>query len=124
MRDVVSMCCAMGLTHEQIAQQVNFPTGITKSVLQRHFKAELDDGGMRIHLRVASNMARIAMDANHKGVVLAGMFWLKSRLGWQGQDQQPVNVGIGFKGKGELPAVFTLRIGDKTINGDGSDDDS
>lgn len=127
MRNLVSMCKAMGLTDEQTARQVNFAEGgIAKSTLYKHFKPELDDGGYRIHARVAANMARIAMDGAHKGTVLAGMFWLKSRLGWQ--MPETVDIAVGLPGKngpgknGKLPpAHFTLRIGDRS---NGVDDDA
>ena len=125
-RDVVSMCMAMGLSQEQTAKQVRFPEGIGLSTLRKYFAAELADNGMRIHMRVAANMAAIAMDKNHKGVVLAGMFWLKSRLGWQ---QESVEVEVGFdgkkrpKGSGPIPTHFTLKIdrhGGSDAAGDGS----
>lgn len=121
MRDVVSMCRVFGATIEETARQVDYEKGgISVDTLYKYFQPELDDNGRRLHLRIANNLASIAANPINKSSVVAAIFWLRSHLGWQ---QNTTEYEFDFSGRKRIkgveppPVVFTLKIGNRLING-------
>jgi len=113
-RQLVMLAAAIGMTHEQIGRQVNFPDGIHPETLRKHFADELAQGPERIGLMVARNLVAIASDKTHKASHIAAMFYLKARRGWRDGHGGPVSAEVEVPGKGgDAPVKFTLKIGDR-----------
>lgn len=93
--------CATGMTQVEIARAV----GISDSTLRAHYAEELADGGKKLLMGIAGNLARIAQDYNHPRAVTAAIFWLKTKGGFKedgpptGDDEKPQKV------------TFTINIG-------------
>ncbi len=120
-RQLVMLAAAIGMTHEQIAKQVNYPTGIHPETLRKHFPEELAQGPERVGLMVARNLVAIASDKTHKASHIAAMFYLKARRGWRDGHGGPVSAEVEVPGKGgDAPVRFTLKIGDRDPKADES----
>lgn len=78
-RNLVLLACSLGYTQEQIGELV----GIAEGTLRKHYEAELADGGRKITLGIAGNLASIAQDRNHPKAVTAAIFWLKTKGGFR-----------------------------------------
>lgn len=71
---------AMGLTHAQVAKLILKPNGepIAERTLRQHFKEELRDGKLGIHLAVAQTIVQRGLASSD--VLL--MFYAKCQMGW------------------------------------------
>lgn len=99
-RVLVQMGIAIGYTHEQIARLI----GVSRPTLTKYYAAEIERGGDEINLAIASNLASIAKDRNHKSSVTAAIYWTKARMGWT---DQPAVEDPGATNDEE----FTINIG-------------
>lgn len=118
-RQLVMLGAAIGMTHEQIAAQINYPTGIHPETLRKAFREELDQGADRVGLMVARNLVAIASDKTHKASHIAAMFYLKSRRGWRDGYGSPVSAEVEVPTRpGDAPVKFTLRIGERDPKAD------
>lgn len=102
-RNLVVLGCATGLTQEDIARRI----GIAEQTLRTHYAEELADGGKKLLLSIAGNLATIAQSATHPRAVTAAIFWLKTRAGFR--DVSLPGDG-GGQGKSERVS-FTINIG-------------
>lgn len=100
-RSLVMLACATGITNEQIARMV----GIAESTLKVHYAEELRDGGQKLLMGIAGNLARIAQDFNHPKAVTAAIFWLKTKGGFKEDGPPP-----GDEAKPQK-VTFTINIG-------------
>lgn len=120
-RQLVMLCVAMGLTQEQTAAQVRYPTGISVDTLVKFYRAELEQGADRLAATIAGNIASIARDRSHPKSVTAAIFWLKARRGWRDSPASAsatVEIGGGEDGDKSAsgttaPVRFTLKIGER-----------
>jgi hypothetical protein len=70
---------------------------IDPKTLRKHYRAELDKGGIKATAKVAENLFRKATGEGREAVT-AAIFWLKTRAGWKetsvhevgGKDGQPI----------------------------------
>lgn len=117
-RMLVLLGAACGLTREQIARQVNWPTGISVKTLAKHFPQELEDGGNRANLQVAGRLFQTAITGRGKEATTSQIFWLKTRARWseRGPMQVDFNAAVQQGGDDDAPVSFTLRIGEREPN--------
>ena len=117
-RNLVLLALTMGQTHAQIAKLI----GIGLPTLQKHYAAELEDGGQRLLLGIAGNLASIAQDPNHPKAVTAAIFWLKTKGGFRenvptvdepGDEKITFTINIGGSG----PPQKLPGDGAKLVNG-------
>jgi hypothetical protein len=108
-RQLVMLGAAMGLTHPQIAKQINFPAGIDEKTLRKYFADELEHGAARIMAMVAGNLVKIAIDPTHPKAVSAAIFMLKARMGWRDSSDVAVNV-VAQAQAGEGAAVAGAQV--------------
>lgn len=80
-RAQVKMLAAMGIPQADIARVV----GVSQRTLTKHYKAELETGGIEANAKVAQSLFKQATDPQ-KPNVAAGIFWLKTRAGWREKD--------------------------------------
>jgi hypothetical protein len=76
-RRLVKSLAAMGTKHTGIAQMIGIRSAKT---LRKHFRAELDRGGLEANSNVAQTMYKMATSGQHAA---ATMFWLKCRAHWR-----------------------------------------
>jgi hypothetical protein len=92
-RELVKMCAAVGVSHEQMALMIERPDPegllhpISVDTLTRHFASELASGKSRIVVTIAGRLVRTALGSNEKAQVAdelrAQMFFLKTQAGWR-----------------------------------------
>ena len=80
-RAQVKMLAGMGVTFGDIAKVI----GISAPTLALHFRQELDVGTIEANAKVAASMFKAATDPQKPSVV-AQIFWLKCRAGWNETD--------------------------------------
>lgn len=81
-RRAVSEMVALGFTRPQVAKVL----GISESAMDDHFDEELFIGRMEKIASVSQTMFAVATNINHKNVVPAGMYILKTQGGAQWRD--------------------------------------
>lgn len=87
---VVKALYGYGLPQNEIRQHVINPeTGkpITKVVLERVFRAELDEGSAVAKAAILQTAFNIATDLNHPKCATMNIFLLKTRLGFRETDR-------------------------------------
>jgi len=84
-RRMVKSLSALGIRQEEIALIME----ITPPTLRRHFRDELDRGGVEANSQVAQALFKLALAGN----VTAMIFWLKSRAGWHQSIPDNRNAG-------------------------------
>jgi hypothetical protein len=77
-RRTVKAMAAFGIPHIDIARAL----GISAPTMRRHYRGELQSGGILATAKVAQNLFRIAT-GDGRGTVQAAIFWLKCRAGWR-----------------------------------------
>jgi hypothetical protein len=126
-RTIVSLCKALAFTDAQTADMV----GCSETTLKKYYREELAAGSQRIHVKIAGNVARMAMrQTNEKVTLTAAIFWLKGIVGVKDNGEgtaggsgvptfaQQINIGASGR---EQVYEFSLKIGDKKpIDGPGS----
>ena len=75
-RLLVKSLAGVGVKHEDIARKVGIRSPKT---LRKHFREELDLGAMEANYTVAQALYKEAKSGN----VVAQIYWLKTRAGWQ-----------------------------------------
>lgn len=101
-RALVSLCMAIGYTHEQAARLV----GICADTLAKHYPEELANGAERINAAVAKNLYSIAtQQQDRKAALTAAIFICKTRLRWREKDDVSAVV------ESDGPVRVTLKIG-------------
>lgn len=93
-REAVEEAVGLGLTQAQIAKVM----GISVSSLVKHYKEELELGKIAKIAALSRTMFSIGTDRNHKGVVAAGMYLLKTQGGEQFRETQRTEL-TGKDGK-------------------------
>lgn len=93
-REAVEECVGLGLTQPQIAKVM----GISIATLVRHYKDELEMGKVAKIAALSRTMFSIGTDRNHKGVVPAAMYLLKTQGGEQFRETQRTEL-TGKDGK-------------------------
>lgn len=104
-RKLVELAKAAGHTDEQIAATLE----IGLKTLKAHYAEELEDGGRKISLAIAGNLASIAASSTHPKAVTAAIFWMKARCGWR---DTPSDEEVNIE---ETYTEFTVRIGEKRV---------
>ena len=104
---MVMLGVALGLTHKQIAKQVNFPAGISEPTLRKHFAEELENGQSRMMMMIGRNLASIAADKSHPKSVTAAIFFLKARAGWRDGGEVHVAVQNHVEATAQVNQVLT-----------------
>jgi hypothetical protein len=99
----VTMGMLCGMTQEQIAAVM----GIAPKTLRLHYRHELDTGKNGLIMKVAGNMAAIAINPQHPKCLTAGIFILKCQGGWREQTVEQEEAD-------DSPVEFTLSIGEKS----------
>jgi hypothetical protein len=74
-RAQVEHLTAIGCTQDQVAALL----GKSVDSLQRHCRAELDFGALKVNARVAARLYERAMEGDTASLI----FWAKTRLGWR-----------------------------------------
>ena len=103
-RTLVMLSCASGWKQDEIARSL----GIAEQTLRTHYAGELADGGNKLLLSIAGNLARIAQDPNHPKCVAAAIFWLKTKGGFREVDRPGELDGFSDR------VTFTINIGGAT----------
>lgn len=105
--DATRMLVSLGLGSGYTLEQVSRVIGISIMTLKSHYETEIEDGGSKINLKIAANLAMIASNPNHPKAVTAAIYWTKARMGWMddGADDE--------KDDDETPVEFTIGIGEK-----------
>ncbi len=80
-RRTVKSLAAYGIRHDQIARKIGIRSPKT---LRRHFREELDQGVTEANAQVAQTLFKMAVSGKF---LLATIFWMKARAGWN--DQPP-----------------------------------
>ena len=75
---MVSTMCAAGIPQASIAKAL----GLSEPTLRRHYRHELDNGGILATAKVAANLFRMATGEGREAVT-AAIFWMKTRAGWK-----------------------------------------
>ena len=57
-------------------------TGLSEPTLRKHYRHELDNGGILATAKVAGNLFRMATGEGREAVA-AAIFWMKTRGGWK-----------------------------------------
>lgn len=124
MRQLVTLCAAIGYSADDIGRIVALPLVVSGRTIQRRFKEELSTGHLKATAQVAATMYAVATNPAHSKVATAGIFWLKSRAHWRDGSSLTITPGEGGDGGGEGgaapakgPVRITLSIGDKTPTG-------
>lgn len=76
-RAMVEAMSGYGIPHDDIATVV----GCDPKTLRKHYRDELDRGGIKANSKVAENLFKIATGKGREAVT-AAIFWLKVRAGW------------------------------------------
>ena len=97
-RRTVKSLAAFGVTHDAIAKSVGIRSSKT---LRKHFRNELDRGGMDACAMVAQALLKKAKDGDTR----AAIFWLKSRAGWRDRDRPSFDLA----GVAPPPFIVTLQ---------------
>ena len=100
---VIERCRASGLTIDQTASIVR----MNHATIKKYYSEEWDEGTASMVVNIASNMAVIAMDPNHKQTVAAGKFML-SRLAPEVFSERRQIQMLGSDGQPVDPAKRTL----------------
>lgn len=97
-REAVEECIGLGLTFEQVAKTM----GISVSTLRKHYKDELELGKITKIAELSQTMFQVGTNPEHKAVVPAAMYLLKTQGGEQfrettrteltGKDGKPLQV--------------------------------
>lgn len=80
-RSRVTVLASFGVTQAAVADSL----GVSVPTLCKHYRRELDIGGVRANVAVAAALFRMAMAGN----VAACIFWLKARAGWHAPIPSP-----------------------------------
>lgn len=75
-RRTVRAMCGFGVPQTDIAVFLD----IDPKTLRKHFREELDRGGIEATAKVAQSLFRMATEGNN---VAAAIFWMKARAGWR-----------------------------------------
>jgi hypothetical protein len=78
-RRMAKSLAALGIAHDQIARKIGLRSPKT---LRRHFRRELDAGAAEANAQVAQTLFRMATSGKF---ILATIFWMKARAGWNDQ---------------------------------------
>jgi hypothetical protein len=80
-RAQVEALAAFGIPQPDIAAMFE----ITEKTLRKHYRVELDYGGVKANAKVAQNLFAFASGSKgtEKGQVTAAIFWAKTRMGWR-----------------------------------------
>ena len=76
--EMVSTMCAAGIPQASIAKAL----GLSEPTLRRHYRHELDNGGILATAKVAANLFRMATGEGREAVT-AAIFWMKTRGQWK-----------------------------------------
>jgi hypothetical protein len=76
-RRIVRSMAGYGVSQQDIATSVGLRS--TKT-LRKHFRRELDGGGVDAKAKVLQTLFKMATSGNHPA---ATIFWVKTRLGWR-----------------------------------------
>lgn len=112
-REAVEECAGLGLTQGQIAKVM----GISINTLLRHYKEELELGKMAKIAALSQTMFSIGTDKNHKGVVPAAMYLLKTQGGEQFREKQHTEI-TGKNGQAVQINTRTNTIDPSLLSGD------
>src|SRR5262249_35232574 len=88
-RKLVETMSGFGVPQEDIARSI----GISEPTLRKYFKNEIHNGVTRANAAVAQSLFQKATGPGKEGVV-AAIFWLKCRAGW---NDRPGEVVLGKK---------------------------
>lgn len=99
LRQRVETYVACGVTHEQISRLLN----ISRPSLEKHYRAELDNGAAVANGRIAGKLYEKALSGDSACM----FFWLKTRARWQevqryehaGDPDRPVALSIRWEGE-------------------------
>ena len=75
---MVQGMCAAGIPQAQIASAC----GLSEPTLRKHYRHQLDHGGILANAKVAANLFRMATGEGREAVA-AAIFWMKTRGGWK-----------------------------------------
>jgi len=102
-KNAVAAMAGAGFPQDEIALRLR----IAGTTLRSYFRQELDEGAIRIDVRVVSNLLKFAAGDKGKGSeqVRAAIFWLQSRRGWgppkvvpEGQAEEPKELDMSKRG--------------------------
>ena len=93
-RGMVKAFAAYGVQQDEIAKYLE----IDPKTLRKHFRRELDTGGIEATFKVAQSLYKAATGGN----VGAAIFWMKARGGWRekhvvehtGEEGSPIQFSI------------------------------
>lgn len=140
MRRQVESMAGYGIPKEDIAAV----TGVSKSVIERHYATELAQGHIKANSRVAQSLfqqatgapAQVGPDGHVlrdevKPNVTAAIFWTKARMGWRettrqehtGKDGGPIEMELSRLSDDELRTLENI-LGKTAQPGDGSGGDT
>jgi hypothetical protein len=74
-RRIVKSLAAFGIKQDDIAKELD----LSSRTLRKHFRIELDRGGVEANSQVAQALFKKAL----AGDTTAAIFWLKCRAGWR-----------------------------------------
>lgn len=82
-RECVKLACGIGLTQEQICYLIqHYKKPISVETLVKYFSHELEVGVAETNMKIAGNLARIAMGEG-KEAVTAAIFYCKTKMKWR-----------------------------------------
>jgi hypothetical protein len=93
-RRTVRAMAGFGVPQEEIALFLD----VDPKTLRKHFRVELDKGGIEATAKVAQSLFRMATEGNN---VAAAIFWMKARAGWR--DRTTVEHGLAPRYVIEVP---------------------
>ena len=91
---MIQEMCAAGIPQAQIASAC----GLSEPTLRKHYRHQLDHGGILANAKVAANLFRMATGEGREAVT-AAIFWMKTRAGWRennpaAQSDAPTEITI------------------------------
>lgn len=79
-RKLVRALAQRAITQKKIALRLGIAN---KTVLEKHYRKELDEGYLATEVNIASGLLRTALNAKHPKSVTASIWWEKSRYGYK-----------------------------------------
>lgn len=100
----VLLCTGMGVTQTSIAQIMS----VDEKTLKKYYQKELDTGREVANMQVAQAVYKRAVSDKYTP---EGMFWLKSRAGWEdtprpSEEQQYTRIEVSFSPGAPSPGVI------------------
>lgn len=105
-RKTVEAMVGYGIPQDSICQIITKSDGtpISKPTLEKHFRAEIDQGAVKANAKIAESLFKQAVGGN----VTAGIWWTKARMGWKEPPARQVNYNKSIDDMSEEELLETL----------------